>query len=146
MRIAAPIWTTACSRLATRVRSLSIRTKITVTVTVTVTFTENYFIVKNSWAETWGDAGYIYMARNVNSPTGICGIAMEPSYATRETADPPPIPDPTPGPEPEDLPCGCGTDCSSMCQAFGMAACNCDNGDCTCMPANYDEDGNLICC
>mmetsp|Transcript_14340 Transcript_14340/g.24990 ORF Transcript_14340/g.24990 Transcript_14340/m.24990 type:complete len:87 (-) Transcript_14340:148-408(-) len=86
------------------------------------------------------------MARNVNPPSGICGIATEPSYATREKADPPPIPAPTPGPEPEDLPCGCDENCASMCQAFGMAACNCDNGDCTCMPANYDDEGNLICC
>ena len=89
-----------------------------------VGYTSDYFIVKNSWAESWGDNGYIYMARNVNAPSGICGIAMQPSYATRETADPPPIPDPTPGPEPEDLPCGCGTDCSSMCQVRVIASAN----------------------
>ena len=42
---------------------------------------KNYYIVKNSWSSTWGDAGYIYIARNsVSSSTkGMCGIAMEAS-------------------------------------------------------------------
>lgn len=42
--------------------------------------TENgydYWLVKNSWATTWGDAGYIKMARNRNNQ---CGIATKPSY------------------------------------------------------------------
>ena len=42
---------------------------------------QNYYIVKNSWSSSWGDAGYIYIARNsvASSTKGICGIAMEPS-------------------------------------------------------------------
>jgi len=46
--------------------------------------TTEAFIVKNSWADTWGDAGYVYLATDgsPNGGAGVCGILSSPSYPT----------------------------------------------------------------
>ncbi|NBP59295.1 hypothetical protein EBU71_22615 [bacterium] len=46
--------------------------------------TENgidYYLVKNSWGTSWGDKGYVKIARSksTNDP-GICGISIQPSF------------------------------------------------------------------
>ena len=38
----------------------------------------DFWIVKNSWANTWGEAGYIRIA--IVAGNGICGIQMGPLY------------------------------------------------------------------
>ena len=42
---------------------------------------QKYWLVKNSWSNTWGDNGYVKIARSDSTnDAGICGIAMQPSF------------------------------------------------------------------
>jgi len=47
-----------------------------------VGYTDDAWIVKNSWGPGWGDEGYIYMAMNTSNKEGECGILLTGSYPT----------------------------------------------------------------
>jgi len=85
---------------------------------------QEYWIVKNSWGEVWGEQGFIRMAMN-HPPAGLCGLAMVPSFPVVKKGSPPtpgPTPPPGPGPTPPAT-VTCDSKSGSTCPSTATCCC-----------------------
>uniref|UniRef100_A0A5B7CFU0 Actinidain n=1 Tax=Davidia involucrata TaxID=16924 RepID=A0A5B7CFU0_DAVIN len=112
----------------------------------------DHWIVRNSWGPNWGENGYIKLERNINTTTGKCGIAIEPSYPVK-TGQNPPNPGPSPPSPvkpstvcddyyscPEGSTCCCVYEYGDFC--FGWGCCPLESATCcddhsSCCPHEY---------
>jgi hypothetical protein len=107
---------------------------------------KDYWKVKNSWGDSWGENGYVFLQRGV----GMCGVGTQSNYPTVDPQAPPTPSPPSPPPAPPAAPCDfgdgsftqtCAETCLAWChkttgglgECFETAdkshfECNCQNG------------------